>query len=287
MQKAATVSLNALRVFLTVGQHMSIKHAAEELKVTPGAVSQQIKLLEETLAVKLFVRRNNAIDLTEAGSQLMRQSIPGLHTLHAAISNVARNANELCVRASMSLAIRWLIPRLDVFKRENPTALVQVETVFEIDKFSNAGSDVMIGYFQRDQLPTETEVLFEDICRPYLSPALLSKILNPSDLKGLPALQCAERNWDWELWLLESGQKGVKLDYKERFDLDDAALRAAVAGMGMVLTSAFMIEEELEDGRLCPLPNSQEHTLGYYTLHVSNRDTGLSRRFIHWLKSFD
>lgn len=283
MQNANSVSLNALRVFLIAAEHLSIKKAAELLLVTPGAVSHQIKTLEQSLGTQLFVRRNNAIELTDVGAQLFRQSAPDLRMLHTALENVIRDKNELRVRASMSFAMRWLIPKLHLFKAQSPNANVQLETFYDVDRQPLDTADVTIRYDRRDECADDAFILFNDVCRPYLAPALLSELADPKDVASIPALQCTKENWDWQLWLAETDRSDTQLNYAERFDLDDAALRAACAGMGMVLTSAFMVEADVADGRLVPLPAIEEISVGCYTLHVGGRDTGLSAKFVRWL----
>ncbi|WP_120632587.1 LysR family transcriptional regulator [Ruegeria sp. EL01] len=283
MQNANSISLNALRVFLVAAQHSSIKQAAELLLVTPGAISLQIKALEQSLGVQLFMRHNNAIELTDVGTQLYQQSAPSLQALHAAFNNVIRDTNELRVRASMSFAVRWLIPKLHLFKAQNPNANVQVETFYDVDQQPGGTADVTIGYYRRDECPDGVPILFNDICRPYLAPELLSGLADSKDFASIPALQCTKGNWDWNLWLAETNSSDVMLNYAERFDLDDAALRAACAGMGMVLTSAFMVEDAVADGRLVPLPESEEIDVGFYTLHIDGLETGMSKRFVRWL----
>ncbi len=285
MPRANSISLNALRVFLIAAQHLSIKRAAELLLVTPGAVSHQIKALEQSLGTQLFLRRNNAIELTDAGTRLFRQSTPDLQMLHTALENVIRDTNELRVRASMSFSVRWLIPKLHLFKTKNPNANVQVETFYDVDKQPSGAADVTVSYYKHDECPDGACILFSDVCRPYLAPALLSKLADPKDVTSIPALQCTKENWDWQLWMAEADKSDAQLNYAERFDLDDAALRAACAGMGMVLSSEFMVEDALADGLLVPLPASEEINVGCYTLHVGGRETGLSKRFVRWLHS--
>lgn len=285
MQRSQNISLNALRVFLTAAQRGSIKDAASDMNVTPGAVSHQVRVLEEALGVKLFARQNNSIELTEAGSTLMQRSLPGLFTIHAALDDVVRDTHELRVRASMTFASRWLIPRLNDFKKRNPLVRVRLETFFSIDDVSTANADVTIGYYKKDKIPIDATILFEDMCRPYLSPALLNATSDPTNLEDIPALCCSQDNWDWEMWLYETGRSEVALNFTEHFDLDDAALRAAAAGMGMVLASTFMSREEVNAGRLCPLPNSAEAMLGAYVVHQADLATSLSSRFVHWLVS--
>ncbi|MEZ5716019.1 MAG: LysR substrate-binding domain-containing protein [Paracoccaceae bacterium] len=285
MQPAHGLSLNALRVFLIAARHLSIRRAAQDLGVTPGAVSHQIKGLEDRLGIRLLTRGNNSIALTEAGTLLLERAGPGLDSLDAALASLARDPSEIRVTASMTFAFRWLIPRLEDFKRRNPAARVILETATGSGSGGTAGpdADIVIGYCRRDASPEGAEVLFDDICRPYLSPALLARLPDPGDLARVPALQCAAGNWDWKMWLADQGMSGHRLAFAGHFDLDDAALRAAIAGMGMVLTSRFMIEDEIAAGRLCPLPGSAASRLGCYTLHRGAPANRLPRRFASWI----
>ncbi|MCL6283889.1 LysR substrate-binding domain-containing protein [Ruegeria sp. 2012CJ41-6] len=263
---------------------MSIKLAADELLVTPGAVSHQIKSLERSLGTQLFVRSNNAIELTDAGVRLAQKALPGLQLLHASLGDVIRNTNVLRVRASMSFAVRWLIPKLYLFKAKNPDANIEVETFFDDARQLSGSADVTIGYYREGERPTGVRDLFDDVCRPYLSPVLLSILADPCDLVTIPAIQCAKGNWDWHLWMEKSGMHDVDLQFADRFDSDDAALRAACVGLGMILSSSFMVETELSDGRLVPLPECAEFNAGCYTLQVGEHETNLTRRFVRWLQ---
>lgn len=285
MQSASPVSLNALRVFLVVAEHSSIKDAAHLLGVTPGAVSHQVRTLEDVLGVKLLQRNNNSVELTPAGRQLLQDALPGAQLLNAAIDRVRRDANELRVHVTLSLATRWLVPKLHLFQQRNPKARVRIETSFGIDQGPDPEADVSVQYYRYGQLPEGAEVLFRDVSRPYLSPSLLSAHAGPANVSAFPALQTGQGNWDWALWLQQAGLGTSNLNLAAQFDVDDAALRAAIAGLGMVLTSEFMIAEDIAEGHLCPLPNAPEALLGYYVIHQNARETGLSRRFTKWLRS--
>lgn len=284
MQFPSSVSLNALRVFLITARHASMKLAADELLVTPGAVSHQIKSLERSLGTKLFVRSNNAIELTDAGTLLAQKASPGLQLLHASLRDIIRDTNVLRVRASMSFAVRWLIPKLHLFKMMNPAANIEVETFFDDNRQLAGNADVTIAYYREGERPVGVGDLFDDVCRPYLSPALLSKLADPRDLASIPAIQCAKENWDWHLWLEKSVPHDVQLNFADRFDSDDAALRAACAGLGMILSSKLMVETELSDGRLVPLPGCTEFRAGCYTLQIGLHETDLTRKFVRWLQ---
>lgn len=285
MQNAPLVSLNALRVFLAVAERSSMKDAAQHLGVTAGAVSHQVRTLEDALGVKLLARNNNSVEMTPAGRQLLQDALPGAKVLNAAIDRVRRDANELRVQVTLSLATRWLVPKLHLFQQRNPQARVRIETSFGIDQVPDPDADVSVQYYRRGQLPEGAEVLFNDMSRPYLSPNLLSAHAGVSDIRAFPALQTGEGNWDWTLWLLQAGLDASDLNLAARFDVDDTALRAAIAGLGMVLMSEFMIADDLAEGHLCPLPNAPVALLGHYVIHQNAHETGLSRRFTKWLRT--
>ncbi len=240
---------------------------------------------ETAMGVKLFDRSNNAIRLTDTGESFFRQAVTGLNALGRAIEMTMRDGRDLSVLVSTSLAIRWLIPRLDGFRKRFPDISVRIETANDIDPAQTAGSDLSLLYLPAGTPLEGREVLLEDRCRPYLSPALLERKRNGTGLGDIPALQCTSSNWDWQMWLKATGKTDVRLTYGGHFDLDDAALRAAIAGLGMVLSSQFMIRDDLEANRLCPLPGSDEVLLGYFTLEASTPVTGATRAFANWLRA--
>ncbi|MEM7236819.1 MAG: LysR substrate-binding domain-containing protein [Pseudomonadota bacterium] len=284
-QRSNNVSLNALRVFAMSAERMSLKLAAEEIGVTPGAVSHQIRSLEDALGTPLFLRRHNSIGLTAAGERLLDRARPGLNLLEGAISDVVRTADEISVQAPTTLAIRWLIPALDQFRKRHPRARIQVETHDGLGPGSRATADVVICYHRVSEAPEDADILMQDTCRPYVAPPLLARWPDVSHLAAIPALQCGADNWDWQLWLRNCNRTGVALTYGDRFDLDDAGLRAAIAGIGMVLAPEFMIAGDISARRLAALPGAPGSVLGVYTVETSGRETGLLLAFGRWLRS--
>ena len=282
MQDPNLFSLNALRVFLLAARSLSLTQAAAQLGVTPGAVSHQIRTLENTLGVALFHRSNNAISLTDEGAALAREAAPGLAVLSGALANVSRSAQELTVQAPTTFATRWLIPRLEGFRKKAPGAVIRLDTQ---EPRPGAGPlcDVTLSYYRQDDLPEGAEILLEDRCQPYLSPRLLESTPDPVDLSTIPALQCTQGNWDWRMWLEESETLKTHLRFAGYFDIDDAALRAAVAGLGMVLAPDFIIRDDIAGGRLCAVPGQPSRILGYYAVERGARETGLRESFVRWL----
>lgn len=285
MQRPDQFSLNAIRVFATVAEAGSFKLAAERLAVTPGAVSRQILNLEAAMGVQLFNRSNNAIQLTDTADAFLAQVRPGLNTMKHAIESVIGNQQGVTVRVPTTLAIRWLIPMLGRFKKKYPDIAVRIETDDGKGQANDVRADIIVVYVTGTKPAQSSDVLIEDRCRPYLAPSLLSRIADPTDLSSIPALQCTSSNWDWKAWLQETSMPDSQLRFDGFFDLDDAALRAAISGMGMVLASEVMVRDDLAAGRLCALPNMPEVLLGHYVFQNSthaNRPTGV---FDRWLRT--
>ncbi|GAB5435073.1 LysR family transcriptional regulator [Falsiruegeria mediterranea] len=274
------ISLNAVRVFAITVRHMSVTNAAAELNVSPGAVSHQIKALEGALGVQLFLRSNNALSLTPDGARFANGIQPGLDLLDQSIHSATRGANELNLNVSLTLAMRWLVPRLERFKARHPRARIRIETHSGEVPPDSASADITICYCRG--VPDEkADVLMLDCSQPLVSPTLLDRL--GSDLSSIPALQCAKDNWDWHEWQAAAGLADQQLSFDARFDLDDAAVRAAVAGMGMVLSPLFMVQDDINSGRLVPLPGVPAVPLGHYGIQLGPRDTGLRNQFCDWL----
>ena len=285
MQKSQSISLNAVRVFAIVAQHQSFKRAAESLGVTPGAVSRHVQALEEAMGLQLFIRRNNAIHLTELGEVFLQQAAPSLRSLGQAIETAMGEGQSLTVSASTTLAMRWLIPKLKAFRTLRPDIAVRVETKGSTLSSRTHNVGVSIDYVAIGKPLGNAEILFEDQSRPYMSPELASSLSKWTDLTAIPALQSTDSNWDWKAWLKEANLPDASLRYAECFDLDDAALRAAIAGMGMALTSEFLIADDIEAGRLCAVAESPSVLLGHYTMTVLEPKTSAAMIFARWLRS--
>lgn len=288
MQNPNLVSLNALRVFVVAAECGGFKAAADRLGVTPGAVSRQVRKLEALLGISLFDRSNNAIQLTETGAELARHARVGVAALHGAIETATRSTQELGVLVPTSLATRWLIPRLERFRSAWPDLSVRIETHGGTGLPLTHRAQVAIAYQPLPQdmppVPTGAEILIEDHSKPYLSPSLLEGSENEADLSRYPALQSAEDNWDWSVWLHKTGRAGTQLRYAGYFDLDDAAVRAAIAGLGMVLSPDFMVRDDVATARLCPAPKAEAVLLGRYVLHAPEPRSAAVGAFVRWVK---
>ncbi|WP_119461947.1 transcriptional regulator GcvA [Rhodospirillaceae bacterium SYSU D60014] len=252
-------SLNALRAFEAVSRHGSIRAAADELHVTPAAVSQQVKALEEGLGVKLLRRAEGGLRLTEAGASGLEDLRAGFDRLSQAARKMrASNARLLTVSVDPSLAATWLIARLDRFKQRHP----------EIDVFLDASSahvdltreeiDMAIRYGAGDFPGLHAVRLFEDEVFPVCSPALLEgehPLREPADLRWHRLLHLewtpAKGEWpDWRSWLSAAGVESVDVTRGPRFTQHSMVLQAAVQGQGVALGSRALVADDLAAGRL-------------------------------------
>ncbi len=281
------VSLNAVRVFALVAKHESISDAAMELNLTSSAVSHQIKSLELSLAMPLFVRRSNSISLTDTGQVFWTQVRPGIEMVDHAVQQVVRDANELTIRIGTTLAVRWLIPALEEFKTQHPQARIRVETSHLTDVTLGQSADLAITYRPHGKYRGEGELLMTDFCRPVVASSLLEKVgySGSQDVCNIPALLCTEDNWDWSLWATKMAVPLNELSFSDQFDIDDAAIRAASAGLGMTLAPTLVTQTEIDAGVLVALPGFAPVELGrYYLLHGPRRG-GIVGRFRKWLVS--
>jgi LysR family glycine cleavage system transcriptional activator len=284
MQIGGRISLNAIRVFTTVARIGSLTAAGAELGVTAGAVSHQLKKLEDGLGVSFFRRGNNSVSLTDVGERFYQEVAPAIGLIEHAAEALSRDENEITVQASMSLAVRWLIPALDRFRAVCPKARVRVETSPTSEGFAAMSvSDVSIRYFRTvEPIPEGWELLERDFGRPVVSPTLLAKSLERRE--PLPALICAAGNWDWKLWCEKTGVSLAEMFFAHEFDTDDAALHACVAGLGMVLAPPILIAKEMRSGALVPVPGYGPVEIGSYR-YQRRSESRVVRQFCTWINA--
>jgi LysR family glycine cleavage system transcriptional activator len=268
--------LGALHAFEAAARRLSFKAAADELHVTPGAISQQIKLLEERLGLPVFVRRSRAIELTEAGRLLLAPTQHAFRLLADALVRVQESTSSNVLNVSMlpSFASLWFVPRLGSFRARCPDVDVRISATPKLADFERDDVDVVIrcglghypGLFVEHLL---TEVLF-----PVCSPALLRgavPLREPADLARHTLLH-DELRQEWPLWLTAADLEGVDTSRGPSFSQWDLALRAAAGGHGVALGRSALVTQYLQSGELvCPFEISSQAEFGYYFLCVPER----------------
>jgi LysR family glycine cleavage system transcriptional activator len=277
----------ALRALEAATRLRSYTRAAEELHVTHGAVSHQIRKLEEEFGVKLFRREGNAMAPTEPALKLAAKVAQGIRLMQQGADELRaqRCAKTLVISSLQSFAIRWLAPRLASFGEAVPGVDVEVRTDDRLADFVHDGVDVAVRYGSGGWPGVEARQLFSERLFPVCSPAFLKAhpLERMEDLAKVPLLRHSRRTW--ALWF-----RGAGLDIAEPTSglvLDDSNLLIAAAanGLGVALAPSTLADSEITAGRLVrPFPVSVEAEYGYFLVwRADSRKGETIARFREWM----
>ncbi|MFJ2485250.1 transcriptional regulator GcvA [Pseudomonas sp. NPDC087639] len=279
-------SLNGLRAFESAARHMSFTLAAQELNVTQTAISHQIRRLEDELGVPLFLRLKDGLALTADGHAYLPGIRSAFHELRYSTEQllVSRNNSVLTISTLVSVASKWLLPRLPSFQQAFPEIEVRVSASTDLVDFRKGGIDAAIRYGRGDWKGLRADFLMSDEIFPVCSPALLggTKALNtPADLAHHTMLQVSGMTGgDWSVWLSAAGQpaqlaQGPRLT----FDLAMMAVQAAVDGQGVCIGRSTYVDDDLRAGRLvAPFALRLKDDLGFYL--VTPHETADSKKIV-------
>ncbi|OCO98357.1 MULTISPECIES: transcriptional regulator GcvA [unclassified Ensifer] len=264
-------SLASLRAFEATARHLSVTKAAHELSVTPGAVSLQVRELEQTLGVTLFERRPRQLVLTEDGSSYFWTLRRAFRMMREATEELTarKRAPVLTVSCTPTFAAQWLVPRIGAFEQQVPGIDVRISTTNRLTDFENDGVDVAIrhGLGRYDGLVSER--LIDDDPVPVLHPALKQKrpLDTPADLAAHVLLHDVHRQ-DWRLWLDAAGADHVDPGRGPVFVNSNGAIEAAKAGDGVALVRLSLVMRELAEGVLvAPFPEGVMTGLAYHLVY--------------------
>lgn len=288
--------LNALRVFEIAARSGGFAAAAEELNVTPAAVSHQVKLLEGHLAVQLFVRRARGLDLTEAGRVLLPQLSRGLDHLARAVGALTAGglAGRLLVSAAPSFATLWLVPRLQRFLATYPEINVRVTAAGIPPDLESGEADIRLTYGVGQYPGLSSRLLMREEVYPVCSPSLLNQypLRRFSDLRHHRLLHdinvgVDEPSMAWSRWLRDAGVSGVDAQGGVEFGDSILLTEAALRGQGVALGRTALVGNYLVGGRLVrPLAASRPADYAYWsvTSHAGTENPRI-RAFLAWLDS--
>ncbi|MEM7546779.1 MAG: transcriptional regulator GcvA [Pseudomonadota bacterium] len=250
--------LTALRAFEAAARHLSFAKAAEELYVTPAALSYQIKSLETDLGIPLFRRLNRAVELTEAGRMLAPGVSDGFASLKAAVRNVAklRDGRGLILTAGPAFTSKWLAPRIFRFIERHPDIEVRIVASLKKLDFDRDEVDAAIRFTRQDEEPgCYTETLIHELMTPICSPEVAARLKRPEDLARFTfihdeSLSIMLRPPSWGDWLEVAG---VNANWTKgpKFSNADHALDAAAEGGGVALGRLSLAANDIKAGRLC------------------------------------
>ena len=260
---AALPPLNALRAFEAAARHLSLTKAAAELGVTPGALSHQIRGLEDFLGLELFHRLPRAIALTDVGRQLHPGLQAGFGQIRQALAGIGAVGNDrvLVVSTPPGFTAKWLAPRLYRFLSAHPDIDTRISSTLTNADFKTDGVDVAVRHMRAAQI-NDSELLIEKLADqfyvPVCSPKLLEKLgglTNPTDLKRAAlihddSLGGQAETSGWVDWLAAAGVEGIDVSRGLRFNTADHAIQATIEGAGILLAHGLLAHDDLRAGRL-------------------------------------
>ena len=282
--------LRALTAFEAAARLGSFRLAAGELGITRSAVSHQVKSLEQRLGVQLFRRDARRAELTQAGHTYfppVREAFDMVEAQTRALKPSAAD-NELTVQVYVTVALKWLIPRLHDFEKRFPDMKVRLSTSYFDWDFDEKNVDV--GFIlARNRSPDHYyRTLFRSLLTPICSPELLkgpNALKTPDDLKKHKLLYVYTAEEDWHLWLEEAGVEGIKLSDRLAFDSYILAQEAAIEGRGVAMTIGPFATEEIKAGRLVqPFGLKVQHRHNWlFACNAEHRMKPKIKRFEDWL----
>lgn len=252
--------LNALRAFEAAGRHLSFTKAADELNVTPAAISQQIRTLEDFIGTPLFRRVTRALFLTDTGQEALPLLAEGFDRLEDAADRMKarETAGLLTVSAAPSFAAKWLVHRLHRFQEQYPDINIRLDATLNIIDFDRDRVDIAIR-FGLGKYPGMhvTHLMNEDI-GPVCSPELMNgpkPLRKPEDLQHHTLIHVdwgaqEEVQPDWSMWLKAAGAENIDARKGPVFTTEVLAIEAALDSHGVALINQSIIQQDLDRGRL-------------------------------------
>ena len=271
--------LNALRVFEAAARHLSFTRAAEELNLTPSAISHQMKSLEDLLGLKLFERRQRKVVLTSAGGRYYPALRQAFDQMNEATEDLKAedSSGSLTVNVLPTFAMRWLVPQLSTFQKRHPEIEVRMTTNVEAIDFNRVEADAAIRYGVGGWPGLTAKLLLREEIVPVCSPSLLEgrpRLKTPADLVHFPLLHDVNRPDTWRQWLTAVGEDTVDPDRGLKLDTTNLAVQGAIQGLGIVPVNPSLVRPELESGTLIePLDFHLTVKGGYYLVYPVGRES--------------
>lgn len=282
-------SASALRVFDAAARSGSFKSAAEELNVTPTAVSHQIRRLEEQVGIALFVRKTRKVELTQAGERLAQSTRSAFRQISDALEEISSAEKILTISTTPAFAALWLVPRLRDFEAANPGIQVHVDTSMAVvDLERDRRVDIAIRYGQRTYPDVQQETMLTENFGVYGAPDLVD------GLTRLDGITLIDTRWTspslapitWTDWFRATGVDAPgKADYRS-FEDEQHVISAGLAGQGLILISDILVSDSIKRGWLRRFGNADTVRGFSYSSVVTKSSLELSkvRRFLSWLR---
>lgn len=279
--------LPSLKVFEAAGRGGSFARAAQELNLSPSAVSHAIRKLEALAGQRLFTRSTRSIALTAEGRLLLEHVQRGLEEMQRGFSAITSQPGApLRLHAAPAFATQWLMPRLGDFVRKHPEISLRLSSDTNYAMFENDDFDLDIVYGEpRASGCEKTPLLIEELT-PLCSPALAEKINAPQDLYALALIHSDVKTVQWNGWF-SANNLAIPVGHGLSFDRTSMAIAAAIDGLGVAMESTFLTQRERADGRLvAPLlgKSNSVRYVGHHLVHPHRKlQHTASQQFRQWL----
>jgi LysR family glycine cleavage system transcriptional activator len=251
----------ALRTLAAAGRHLNFTRAADEVGLTPAAVSYQIKEIEEQLGIALFQRTSRTMRLTEAGRVLVDGAVEALETLGRAAGRarkLARGTSQLRVTLDATFASKWLMPRIENFSKAHPEVELRFDISAELRDFDHDDIDIGVRFGSGRYPGLATDRLFENVIVPVCSPALLQSGKPIAEPRDLLAHRLVHIDWsrqgltwpNWRMWMAAAGVEDFDDGICVVFSDSSHVIQAALDGNAVALADFAMVAKDLSQGRL-------------------------------------
>jgi LysR family glycine cleavage system transcriptional activator len=283
-------SLAVLRCFEAAARRESFTLAAEELHLTQSAVSRQVRELEQTLGFPLFRRVGRRVVLSDAGRRFADQIGSDLERLRQTVYQTIAAGDQrhaLRIASLPTFANRWLIPRLERFETANPDIVVSIGTRLEPFDFHREPFDLAIHFGSEDWPDTRMVRLCDEEVVAVAAPEFVDRhgLSGPEDLESVALLHLDSRPHAWREWFRVAGLTREPALRGKWFDQFSMIITAATASLGAALLPAYLIEEELRNGRLVRIGDAAVRTdKSYFAVTPAGVPDELCRRFIDWIR---
>jgi len=282
--------LSALQAFETIARRKSFALAAEELHLTPSAVSHQVAKLEDLLGVRLFERSARGVEMTAAGTQYLQRVASALGAIHAATEDLRHGVEDaLYVHSSPSFASLWLMPRIARFTEKHPNISLVLSASHMHSDFQLGQMDIDIRYGLPNWANLVVEPIFTERIQPLASPEFIraNALHQPADLLRVPLIQSSVNVAQWPDWFTRFGGELRPERMGLRFDRAMMSLDAAVQKLGVALESASIGQSLIASGKLQAVFEDhlslevEAHFLVYPARHAARREV---KCFVEWLR---
>ncbi|MCA1366576.1 LysR family transcriptional regulator [Bradyrhizobium sp. BRP14] len=287
MKELNTIHLNGLRAAEAVGRLGSLAAAADELGVTPGAISQQIAKTEAQLGRTLFERSPRGLVVTDSARPLMMRLSNAFAELAEAVAQVRRrDESVLTVSVAPVFAARWLVYRLNRFAERHPEIRLRIDATTRLANLETSDVDLAIRVGAGGWPGVRSELLLEQEVFPVCSPALAAGLRVPADILKLPAVIDEHAMFSWEVWLKAAGLSGAQMTVRHTFNDASLALDAAIAGQGVMIAWQTLAGYAVMKGSLVAPFGIRAKTgfAHYFVTSASRRESAAVIAFKQWVR---